>query len=186
MNWYLQVLKKYAVFEGRARRKEYWFFQLFNVIAVIVLAIIDSALENTGPATDFLGILSGLYILATFLPGLGVLIRRLHDTDRSGWWVLISFVPLVGGIVLLVFTVTEGTPGPNKYGADPKQPAAAFAPYAATPPNYAAPNMQPMAQAAGAGVSQQAFSQAAPAFCSSCGKPLVAGSNFCASCGRAI
>ena len=184
MSWYFLVLKKYAVFGGRARRKEYWFFQLFTILAIIVLAIIDSTLEHTGPETDFLGVLSGLYILATFLPGLGVLVRRLHDTNRSGWWALLGFVPLVG-IVLLVFVVQDGTPGPNQYGADPKQPGATFAPAPGMPANYGAPMMQPMAQAAAAGTPWQPMPQSAAAFCSGCGKPLEAGSRFCAACGRA-
>ena len=185
MNWYFEVWKKYAVFEGRARRKEYWFFQLFNVLAIIVLAVLDATLENTGPATDFLGVLSGLYILASFLPGLAVLVRRLHDTNRSGWFSLLGFIPLVG-LIVLIFVIEDGTPGPNKYGPDPKQPATAFAP-PMMPANYAPPYVPPMAQAAGAGMSQQSVSQAPPAaFCSGCGRPLVAGSHFCAVCGRAV
>ncbi|MFB7513385.1 DUF805 domain-containing protein [Streptomyces sp. NPDC056144] len=113
MNWYFDVLKRYADFGGRARRKEYWMYSLFTFIVVAVLAIIDFTLE-TYP------LLVGIYFLATFLPSLGVTVRRLHDTGRSGWWYLISFVPLVGPIVLLVFTVLEGERHANAYGNDPK------------------------------------------------------------------
>lgn len=115
MNWYLAVLKKYAEFSGRARRKEYWFFFLFNFIITIVLGAIDAVLG--------LGFLATLYALAVLLPAIGVTIRRLHDGDRSGWWILIGLVPLVGFIVLLVFMVLPGTEGDNQFGPDPvKQP----------------------------------------------------------------
>jgi uncharacterized membrane protein YhaH (DUF805 family) len=119
MNWYLEVLKKYAVFDGRARRKEYWFFYLFYFIFMVVLATIDGV---TGSLNVYagLGLLSGLFVLAMIVPGIAVGIRRLHDTDRSGWWLLISFVPLIGGVWLFVLMVLDGTSGQNQYGADPK------------------------------------------------------------------
>src|ERR1041385_4943195 len=101
MNWYLAVLKKYAVFSGRARRKEYWFFVLFNIVISIALAIVDTML-GTGKATG-IGVLTGIYTLAIIIPGIGVAARRLHDTSRSGWWLLIGFVPFIGGLVLLIF-----------------------------------------------------------------------------------
>jgi len=119
MNWYIGVLKKYAVFDGRARRKEYWFFFLFTIIVSVILAIIDN-LTGTYSAQAHLGLLGGLYALGTLLPGIGVTIRRLHDTGRTGWWILIAFVPIVGGIILLIFMVLDGNPGENKYGPDPK------------------------------------------------------------------
>ena len=115
MNWYLKVWKNYAVFSGRARRKEYWFFFLFNVLIAIVLRLVDGALfAGAGVA-----VLSLLFGLAVFLPGLAVMVRRLHDTDRSGWWVLISLIPLIGPIVLLVFMSIDGTPGQNRFGPNP-------------------------------------------------------------------
>lgn len=123
MNWYLEALKKYATFEGRAGRTEYWFFVLFNVLAVIVLAIIDGVL-GTFREEAGIGLLSGVYALAVLIPSIAVLVRRLHDTDRSGWWILISFVPLIGEIVLLVFALLDGTPGDNRYGPNPKGEAA--------------------------------------------------------------
>ena len=123
MNWYLGALKKYATFEGRARRKEYWFFVLFNVLAIIVLEILDVVLGTFSKETGF-GLLSGLYAIAVLLPSLAVTVRRLHDTDRSGWWILINFIPLIGAIVLLIFTLLDGTPGSNRFGPSPKGEAA--------------------------------------------------------------
>lgn len=113
MEWYLKVLKNYVGFQGRARRKEYWMFFLFNLIVSIVLAIVESlvGLEQ---------MLTGLYSLAVLLPSLAVTVRRLHDTGRSGWWFLISLIPIIGAIVLLVFTVQDSQEGENQYGPNPK------------------------------------------------------------------
>ena len=119
MNWYLEVLKKYAVFQGRARRKEYWFFILFNVLISMALAIIERLTGNFDPATG-LGALSGLYALGLMIPGMAVSVRRLHDTGRSGWWLLITFVPVFGAIVFLYFMVLDSNPESNKYGTSPK------------------------------------------------------------------
>jgi uncharacterized membrane protein YhaH (DUF805 family) len=131
MNWYIGVLKKYVVFSGRATRSEYWYFVLFNTIISMVLMGIDIAM-GTGSAESTMsgdagvsmnmsaGILTGIYTLAVLLPSLAVLIRRLHDTDHSGWWVFISLIPLVGAIILLVFLVKDSTPGENQYGSNPK------------------------------------------------------------------
>lgn len=119
MDWYMKVIRQYANFVGRARRKEYWFFVLFNFIIVFVLAMIDRSTGLHSPGGSF-GLLSGLYSLAVLLPSLGVSIRRLHDTNRTGWWILISLIPLLGFVVLLVFFVSAGTAGTNTYGSDPK------------------------------------------------------------------
>ena len=119
MNWYLEVLKKYAVFSGRARRKEYWYFVLFNIIISIVLVMIDG-MTGSFSAEGGLGLLSGIYTLAVLIPSVAVSVRRLHDTNRSGWWLLISLVPLIGGLVLLVFLVFDSEPEENQYGANPK------------------------------------------------------------------
>lgn len=117
MHWYLQALKKYATFNGRASRAEYWSFVLFNILFGIGLAVLDVLL---GTVTDNgTGVLGTLYTLAVLLPGIAVAIRRLHDTDRSGWFSLLAFVPLAS-IVLLAFFLEDGTPGPNRYGSDPK------------------------------------------------------------------
>jgi len=117
MNWYIEVLKKYAVFNGRARRKEYWYFFLFNIIISIVLAIIDGMTGSFGTGAGLLGI---IYSLAILIPGIAVSVRRLHDTDRTGWWLLIGLIPLIGVIVLLVFMVQDSNPDENQYGSNPK------------------------------------------------------------------
>lgn len=113
MNWYVAVLKNYAGFSGRAGRAEYWMFFLFNFIISIVLSVISVKV----PA---ISILSFLYSLAVLIPGLAVAVRRLHDTDRSGWWLLISLIPIVGTIILIVFLATEGQPYDNRYGPAPR------------------------------------------------------------------
>ncbi len=119
MSWYLQVLKKYATFSGRARRKEYWMFVLFNIIFSVVATILDSVLGTLDQDTGY-GLLSGLYALAVLLPSLAVLVRRLHDIGKSGWWIFITLIPLVGAIWLLVLMVTDSQPGDNQYGPNPK------------------------------------------------------------------
>jgi|SaaInlV_130m_DNA_2_1039683.scaffolds.fasta_scaffold82169_1 uncharacterized membrane protein YhaH (DUF805 family) len=119
MNWYLEVLKKYAVFGGRARRKEYWYFVLFNFLVQMVLAVIDAVTGSFSPEAG-VGILGGIYTLAVLIPGLAVAVRRLHDTDHSAWWLLIAFVPLIGIIVLIVFLATDSKPEENQYGVNPK------------------------------------------------------------------
>ncbi|MFJ6611441.1 DUF805 domain-containing protein [Streptomyces sp. NPDC091289] len=112
MDWYLAVLKNYAGFSGRARRKEYWMFALISFVISLVLSIIGGLI-----GTDFL---SYIYAVAILIPALAVGVRRLHDTGRSGWWLLIALVPLVGFIILIVFLASEGKPETNQYGVNPK------------------------------------------------------------------
>jgi len=113
VNWYLKVLKNYAVFNGRARRKEYWMFNLFNTIFAIILSIVEVFIGLSS-------VLVGFYSLALLIPSLAVLVRRLHDTGKSGWWVLISLIPIIGSIILLVFTCLDSQEGENNYGPNPK------------------------------------------------------------------
>lgn len=120
MNWYVQALKKYAVFSGRARRKEYWYFVLFNIIISFVLGFVDGVTGSFSTEAG-MGLLGGLYTLAILIPSLALTARRLHDTDHSGWWLLVSLIPLIGVIVLLVFLVQDSKVGPNKYGENPKE-----------------------------------------------------------------
>ena len=120
MNWYLKVLKQYADFAGRARRKEYWMFTLFNIIFLFLAAIIDNILGIAYEAIGY-GPLSTLYMLAVLIPGLAVTVRRLHDIGKSGWWILIGLIPVVGAIVLLVFMVMDSQPGGNQFGPNPKE-----------------------------------------------------------------
>ena len=119
-NWYLKVLKQYADFSGRARRKEYWMFALFNLIFSIVAMILDNIL---GIAIDGVGYgpLYGLYILAILIPGWAVTVRRLHDVGKSGWMIFINLIPVVGLIWLLVLMLTDSQQGSNKWGVNPKE-----------------------------------------------------------------
>ncbi|MHB8050853.1 MAG: DUF805 domain-containing protein [Coriobacteriia bacterium] len=117
MSWYIEVLKKYATFEGRARRTEYWMFVLFNMLIAMGLGFVEGML-GIAAETDA-SVLGSLYAVAVLLPSLAVGVRRLHDTNKSGWWMLLAFVPLAN-IALLVFFIEEGTAGFNQYGPDPK------------------------------------------------------------------
>ncbi len=121
MNWYLAVLKKYAVFEGRARRKEYWLFVLFNFIIEVVLAIIDNVIGTAFNNNSYYGWLTMIYALAVIIPTWAVTVRRLHDVGKSGWWIFISLVPLIGGFWLLYLEVSDSQPGENQYGPNPKE-----------------------------------------------------------------
>ena len=113
MDWFIDcITKNYVNFSGRARRKEYWMFNLFNIIACFVVMLLDSFLELNN-------ILILIYVLAILLPSYAVTVRRLHDTGKSGWWLLLMFVPF-GSIILLIFCLIDSTPGPNQYGENPK------------------------------------------------------------------
>lgn len=107
MKWYLEVLKKYAVFQGRARRSEYWYFVLFNLIVAIILSVIGIYMGSQ--------LIYDVYSLAVLVPSIAVSIRRMHDVDKSGWFILIP-------IYNLILCCTDGTEGPNRYGSDPKRP----------------------------------------------------------------
>ena len=118
MSWYLQVLKKYTDFNGRARRKEYWFFVLFYFIIYTILRIVDIVIGVYNTESS-IGILSGVYILALIIPFYAVMIRRLHDTGKSGWWSLLGIIPLIN-LILLIFFVQDSQTGENQYGPNPK------------------------------------------------------------------
>ena len=107
----ITAFSKYAVFTGRASRPEFWWFALFNVMVAIAATIVDATI-----GIELFSIAAGLALL---LPGLGVAVRRLHDTDRTGWWVLIGIIPIIGLVVLIIFYATPGTPGANEYGPPP-------------------------------------------------------------------
>ncbi len=119
MNWYLMALKRYVDFRGRSRRKEYWMFSLFQFIFIVLVMILDNVLGLTFGILPY-GFLYVAYVLGTFLPGLAVSVRRLHDTGRSGWWLLIAIIPLIGAIWLLVLDCMDSQPGENKWGPNPK------------------------------------------------------------------
>ncbi|MES2986324.1 MAG: DUF805 domain-containing protein [Pseudomonadota bacterium] len=134
MEWMFLPLKRYFDFKGRSRRKEFWLFVLFQIIVMMIASFIDVALgfgqvDSYAQATE--GYSAGFSMnssgpvliitaLALLIPGLAVAVRRLHDTDRSGWWLLFNLVPLVGFITIIVFYCLEGTSGPNRFGEDPK------------------------------------------------------------------
>jgi uncharacterized membrane protein YhaH (DUF805 family) len=120
MNWYLKVLKQYADFSGRARRKEYWMFVLFNFIFCFAAMILDNLFGTVIDGMPY-GVIYILYALAMMIPGLAVGVRRLHDVGKSGWFYLVVFIPLIGAIWLLVLFVTEGNQGSNSYGQDSKE-----------------------------------------------------------------
>ncbi len=143
MTWYLECLRNYAQFDGRARRSEYWMFTVINTVIIIALAIVGVALIvstrrgggfNSGLPFLFMAPV-WLYSIAMIIPHLAVSARRLHDTGRSGWWMLIAFIPF-GGIILLIFHLIDSQPGPNLYGPNPKQ-TPYFIP---TPPPQTFPN----------------------------------------------
>ena len=119
MNWYIQALKRFADFKGRSRRKEYWMFALFNVIFSIATTLLDYAFVINS-FIYYMGIFSMLYGLFVFIPLLAVSVRRLHDTGKTGWMLLIAIIPILGALWLLALFATEGTRGMNMYGPDPK------------------------------------------------------------------
>lgn len=114
INWFMKVVTQhYFDFNGRARRAEFWWYIVVYMVLAIIVNVIDSMVHLGG-------LLGGLLSLALLLPNLGVAVRRLHDTNRSGWWILIALVPLVGIVLLIIWYAAEGTKGPNTYGPDPK------------------------------------------------------------------
>ncbi|MEI6552939.1 MAG: DUF805 domain-containing protein [bacterium] len=119
MHYYIDVLKKYAVFSGRSRRSEFWFFALFSFIASLLLSIISNIAGDTN------GILGLIYSLVVLIPSIAVAVRRLHDTGRTGWWLLLAIIPIIGWIWLFVLYVLDSNSGDNKYGSNPKMTASA-------------------------------------------------------------
>lgn len=116
MEWYLKVLKNYAGFQGRAARKEYWMFALINLIIVLILSLLEWLLHINN-------ILTGIYDLAVLIPSLAVGARRLHDTGKRGWWLLIGLIPVIGFIILIIFFCLNSDENENQYGPNPKQVA---------------------------------------------------------------
>lgn len=130
MEWMIMPLKRYADFQGRSRRKEYWMFVLFQILLMVPLILLAIMLggvpEDDADPFGSLAVLLivGVYFLVFLIPGLAVQVRRFHDQDKSGWFILLGFIPYVGGLILLVFMCLEGTRGPNRFGPDPKDPYA--------------------------------------------------------------
>jgi uncharacterized membrane protein YhaH (DUF805 family) len=117
MGWYLEVLKKYATFDGRAHRTEFWMFVLVNILISIGLNIVDAVIGTNGEYGG--GVLSSIYSLAVLIPTLAVGARRLHDIGKSGWWQLLALIPIVGAIILIVWFATKGHESENEHGANP-------------------------------------------------------------------
>ncbi|MDR3083081.1 MAG: DUF805 domain-containing protein [Streptomyces sp.] len=117
MHWYTETFEKYSVFSGRARRAEYWMFHLVNLAISLALVFIGWAIGFSFLTTM---IALTIFTLVAFLPSLALSVRRLHDTGRSGWWVLVSLIPVIGWVPLLIVTFVEGEPGDNAYGESPK------------------------------------------------------------------
>lgn len=125
MDWMLMPLKRYADFSGRSRRKEYWMFALgvaivYAILTVLLLGGLDFNGGGFSAVSGASFAILMIFALAIFVPALAVMVRRFHDQDKSGWFVLLNFIPYVGGIVVLVMMCLEGTKGPNRYGPDPK------------------------------------------------------------------
>ncbi len=124
IGWYWRALKNYAVFEGRAIRSEFWGFMLIHIIIPIFIFFATISLEDLGVVDDNVAATLGLsilvYLLGTILPFWAVWIRRLHDTNHSGWWVFIVLIPIIGHFILFIFIIIDGTTGPNRFGEDPK------------------------------------------------------------------
>ena len=184
MYWYMEAMRKYAVFTGRARRREYWMFQLINLAIItcfaFLLALLIPATVRNGRITMLIVpivVVIG-YVLATIVPSLAVSVRRLHDTNLSGWWTLIALVP-AGGIVLFVFHLLDSNPGPNQYGPNPKGVNVAIN---AAP--LAAGSLQPMTTAAAASAALP-DGQWFLGYCTKCGTQMQGGARFCPQCGQA-
>jgi uncharacterized membrane protein YhaH (DUF805 family) len=184
MDWYLMVWRKYAEFDGRSRRTEYWMFALFNVLAMLALGVVGGVgLAISRAYGPILFVPVGLYVLAVIIPSLSVATRRFHDTGRSGWLLLllivlgcIPYLGIIASIVQIVFLCMDGEPGVNKYGPNPKFPeqAGIFPANAAFAPAGYPAQPQPLAGQYGAGL------------CNRCGATMSSGSSFCGNCGAQV
>jgi uncharacterized membrane protein YhaH (DUF805 family) len=119
MNYYAEAWGKYATFRGRARRRELWEFDLWNTLALCALLLFRK-MSGSSVLGTALNLISWLFILAIFIPTFAVMVRRIHDVGKSGWWILIGLIPGIGGLALLIFSVVDSMTGDNKYGSNPK------------------------------------------------------------------
>jgi uncharacterized membrane protein YhaH (DUF805 family) len=121
VNYYVDVWRDYFDFSGRARRKEYWIFTLYHTVILVSGELLVGVLANeSSPIAIVFTLIYVLYVLASIIPTIAVSVRRLHDIDKSGWWLFIGLIPVVGAIWSLILMCTDGTNGPNQYGPDPK------------------------------------------------------------------
>ncbi len=202
MEWYWMAWRKYAQFDGRSRRKEYWMFTLYNLLAIFALGALGVAgsvlLASTGKVSSensvpFLFIPIGIYALAAIIPSISAATRRFHDIGKSGWFLFLlcalGIIPIVGficSIIQIVFLCQDSVPGPNHYGPNPKFPeqgAMMFAgiPPGAIPAGYVVPPQPPAMF-----VPPPPPTQARVGFCKNCGARLTDGSPFCGNCGTRI
>lgn len=176
MDWYLLAWRRYAEFNGRSRRKEYWMFALFNCLIGWSLFIAGLLLKESEIGVIFLGSY-WIYSLAALTPAIAVYVRRMHDTGRSGWWWLIALIPLVGGVILIVLLATDSEPGTNKYGPNPKPPEqAAGLFYGSAGFSTMGPSAPPQPLAGDSGYR----------LCKSCGSRMAVASSFCSKCGAHV
>lgn len=119
MKWYLLAFRRFADFKGRSTRQEYWMFTLFNLLISLGLGVV-AGLLGVGSEHSPADAISGLYTLIVLVPSLALSVRRLHDIGKSGWWMLLLLIPLIGALILLVFAIQQGEPGTNRYGPDPR------------------------------------------------------------------
>ena len=171
MHWYMEVLKKYATFSGRARRREYWVFALVNSLIFTAFYIIYYIMIARGSSSwSLLAFIFGIYGLIIIIPSWAVVVRRLHDTGRSGWWIFVGFVPLIGEFILLFILLSDSQQGNNQYGPNPKYFGMAQGGY---PPQYAPPYPAQYPPPQGA-------------FCPRCGGQIPPGAGFCQNCGTRL
>ena len=173
--------KKYVDFSGRARRSEYWFWALFTALVGTVAAFIDGKDSN---------LVAGIVSLAFFLPNLSVAVRRMHDAGKSGWYLLMSLIPLVGWIFVLIKLVTDSVPGPNEYGENPKgqgAPVYASEPYAApAEPDYSTQAQEAVFTDVKEEEPISNSTATTTGFCPYCNTPITIGQKFCTGCGHKL
>jgi len=181
MTWYLRVLKKYAVFQGRAQRKEYWMFFLFSLIITFVLGFIEGTLLYPLPAEE--SVLANIYWLAVLIPSFAVGVRRMHDTDHSGWWVIVPFFNFYFGCI-------DGTSGDNRFGPDPKGVAIGPTKAVFIPDSPTQPSVLSCSECGHENPAEANFCTKCRAKmtlqCNKCGLKSPQGSEFCGSCGEPI
>lgn len=168
MQWYLLAFRRFDEFSGRSHRREFWSFVLYHYAIYFSLLVVDIGMGTVSPSLG-LGPLSGIYAVVSFIPHGALQIRRLHDSERSGWWLLIALVPFVGVIQLLVWFCASGTAGPNHYGLPYGLPA--------LPPE------RPTTLGGSYVLAPQSSSPGRAEFCMGCGVRLPTGARYCPKCG---
>ena len=167
MSYFINAITEhYADFQGRVRRKHFWMFSLFNGMFVIAALILDNVLGTSFEFGAGQGWIYWLVVLGTFLPGLALYVRRLHDVGKSAWFLLVYFIPIAGAIWMLVLLCRDSQPGTNQYGANPKT-ADVMTDNTAAPVGIPLPSRESSAR-----------------FCRACGAPRIEGAAFCATCGE--